>query len=68
MEEATVETLLALLQRQKQSEIHQQLKETPEILHDWKKRSKDDWEKYHGIAGVDIFNHLNATPKLGTML
>ena len=61
MEEATVETLLALLQRLKLSELHQQLKETPELFHDWRNRSEAQWEKYHGIAGVDVFNHLNPT-------
>ena len=50
---------MALLRRQKQCELQQQLNETPEIFRDWKKRSEAQWEKYHGIAGVDIYNHLN---------
>ena len=65
MEEATVETLLALLQRQKQSELHQRLKETPELFHDWKKRSEAQWkEELIALQGnaygfSDIYNHLN---------
>ena len=64
MEEATVETLLALLRGIKLGELHEQLSENPTLLAVWNKRSKDDWEKYHGLNGVDIYNHLNPQTRL----
>ena len=60
MEEATVETLLALLRNELEiTQLAEQLSKKPTLLAVWKKRSKDDWEKYHGLNGVDIYNHLH---------
>ena len=65
MEEATVETLLALLRGIKLGELHEQLSENPTLLSVWKNRSKEDWKEFYGIAGVDVFNHLNRNSTAG---
>lgn len=36
-----------------------QLRNGRNVVSVWKNRSKVDWEKYHGITGVDIYNYLH---------
>jgi hypothetical protein len=36
-----------------------QLNNDPEVIKDWLKRTEAQWEKFYGIAGVDIYNYLH---------
>jgi hypothetical protein len=29
------------------------------VMEAWKRMAKEDWEKYYGLFGVDIYNHLH---------
>jgi hypothetical protein len=57
-------TLLKLLERKKLSQLAQELTDGTTTFEEFFRRSKPDWEKYFGLPGVDIYNHLH-TPEEG---
>ena len=52
-------SLLELFQRKNLTDLATELETGATTFHEFKNRSKEDWEKYYGIAGIDIHNHLN---------
>ena len=54
-------SLLALLQRKRLAEVVNQLLEGFTTFEDCKNRSEGQWKEFYGLAGVDVFNHLNPT-------
>jgi hypothetical protein len=62
MTEPSIKGLLNLLTILKQNELSDQITETPALFDIWKQMTKEDWEKYYGLAGIHIFNYLN--PKI----
>ena len=36
-----------------------ELEQRPKRIDAYKRRTRDDWEKYFGLPGIDIFNYLN---------
>ena len=61
--EPNKEGLLKLLKRKKLTGLIEELTNDDEALADWKSTSKEDWEKYYGFAGVQIYNYLHPNPK-----
>jgi hypothetical protein len=59
MSTPTIEGLTKLLKRKGLNNLITELENDPECFEDWKKRTKEDWEKYFGLAGIDIYNYLN---------
>ena len=57
--EPTSEGLKRLLERKKLGNLVEELEADPESFEDWKRRTKEDWEKYYGLAGIDIYNYLH---------
>jgi TnpA family transposase len=56
---ATKESLIALLKRKNLTSIIDELNNGSTTFDDCLSRSKEDWEKYYGLPGVDIYNHLH---------
>ena len=52
--ESTIQGLKALLKRKKLGTLVEELESDSESFEDWKKRTKEDWEKYYCLAGIDI--------------
>ena len=59
-----LELLATLIQAEagnsKLVELRTQLNANPHVIDTWKNRSEAQWERRHGDAGIDIYNHLNA--------
>ena len=55
--EPTIAGLKELLEELNQNELSSQLNE--KSFEKWKNRTKGQWERNYGIAGVDIYNYLN---------
>ncbi len=58
-QEPSVEGLLELLHDLQQIELFNQLEQHPRFLMRWKQRTEAQWEKFYGIAGIDIYNYLH---------
>ncbi|KAJ3257811.1 hypothetical protein HK103_004279 [Boothiomyces macroporosus] len=41
-------------------ELIEELENSPLSFSTYYKRTKDDWEKYYGLPGIDIYNHLHS--------
>ncbi|KAJ2984935.1 hypothetical protein HDV02_000847, partial [Globomyces sp. JEL0801] len=63
--EPNKEGLLKLLKTLKKTGLYNELSESyqNDLFDAWKNRSKEDWEKYYGLAGIDIYNYLHPKPK-----
>jgi hypothetical protein len=59
MSTPNIDGLKKILKREELDDLSRKLDKYPECFNDWKHRTKEDWEKYYQLAGIDIYNYLN---------